>query len=388
MASGASHDRPSQILRSRPEGTAYNARTMAQETQRDPIRLLIAIAILGGLAAVSVWIMRPFLPALIWATMIVVATWPMMRGLEARLGRKRWAATSLMATALLLAFVLPLTYAVVSLVTNMDVITGWVKHLHERTLESPPDWVARIPLVGTRIDETWRENAATGEFGTKLASSARETGAWFVAKIGDLGAVVVQLLLTVVIAAILYAKGEAAARGVTLFAQAIGGERGEESVVLAGKAIRGVALGVGVTAVVQAIAGAIGIGVAGVPYVGVLTAVMFILALAQIGAVPVMVCATIWVFAQGDTGWGIFLVVWTILVGGLDNVLRPLLIKRGVDLPLMLILIGVIGGLVAFGMVGIFIGPTVLAVTYELLVSWTVASTRSIVPVEDRSHEY
>lgn len=361
---------------------------MVGETQRDPIRLLIAVAILGALAAVSVWIMRPFLPALVWATMIVVATWPLLRTLEARLGHRRWAATSLMTTALLLVFVLPLSYAVVSLVTNMDVITGWVKHLHEQALDTPPDWVARIPLVGTRIDDVWRENAATGEFGAKLSSSARATGAWFVDKIGDLGAVVVQLLLTVVIAAILYAKGETAARGVTRFAQAIGGERGQDSVVLAGKAIRGVALGVGVTAVVQAIAGGIGIGAAGVPYVGVLTAVMFILALAQIGAVPVMVGATIWVFVQGDTGWGIFLIVWTILVGGLDNVLRPLLIKKGVDLPLMLIMIGVIGGLVAFGMVGIFIGPTVLAVTYQLLVSWTLEASNPRGLVEDRDREY
>lgn len=361
---------------------------MDPATQRDPIRLLIAITILGALAAGSIWIMRPFLPALIWATMIVVATWPMMRGLEARLGRRRWAATSLMATALLLIFVLPLTYAVVSLVTNMDVLTGWVRQLHERALETPPDWVAHIPLVGTRLDEMWRESAATGEFGARLASSARATGSWFVAKIGDLGGVVVQLLLTVVIAAILYAKGETAARGVRRFAQAIGGERGQDSVVLAGRAIRGVALGVGVTAVVQAVAGGIGIGAAGVPYVGVLTAVMLILALAQIGAVPVLVCATIWVFVQGDTGWGIFLVVWTIVVGGLDNVLRPLLIKRGVDLPLILIMIGVIGGLIAFGMVGIFIGPTVLAVTYELLVNWTLAATQPRGLVEDHDREY
>jgi len=131
----------------------------------------------------------------------------------------------------------------------------------------------------------------------------------------------------------------------------------------------------------------IGLWAAGVPYAGVLTALILLLALAQIGAVPVLMCATVWVFSEGATGWGIFMVVWTVFVGGIDNVLRPILIKRGVDLPLLLILIGVIGGLVAFGLVGIFIGPTVLAVTYQLLVSWTVDATTPSNFVDDRSNE-
>lgn len=360
---------------------------MNQELKPLPIRLLLAIAILGGMAATSLWIMRPFLLALIWATMIVVSTWPILLGVQARLGRRRWAATSLMTSALLLTFVVPLSYAVVTLVSNMDVITGWVRYAQAHALDAPPEWVARIPGVGARLDEAWREKTASGEFGAKLSANAVEVGSWFVGRVGHMGGVVLHLLLTVLIAAILYAKGETAARGTVLFATALGGERGESAVVLAAKAIRGVALGVGVTAIVQAIVSGIGLWAAGVPYAGVLTAVILLLALAQIGAVPVLVCATVWVFSEGSTGWGIFMVVWTVIVGGLDNVLRPILIKRGVDLPLLLILIGVIGGLVAFGLVGIFIGPTVLAVTYQLLVNWTAAATRPSGLVDDRSGE-
>jgi predicted PurR-regulated permease PerM len=131
-----------------------------------------------------------------------------------------------------------------------------------------------------------------------------------------------------------------------------------------------VALGVGVTALVQAVLGGIGLAVAGVPFAGLLTAAMFVLCIAQVGALPVLVPATIWVFWQGETGWGIFLVVWSTVVGTLDNFLRPVLIRLGADLPLLLIFAGVIGGLVAFGLVGIFVGPVLLAVSYTLLDSW------------------
>jgi len=148
------------------------------------------------------------------------------------------------------------------------------------------------------------------------------------------------------------------------------GERGDTVVRLAGQAIRGVALGVVVTAFVQAVLGGLGLWIAGVPFAAVLTAVMFMLAVAQIGAVPVLVVALVWLWFQGSTGWFVALLVWTVIVGSLDNVLRPILIKKGADLPLLLIFAGVIGGLVSFGLLGLFVGPVVLAVGYTLLDAW------------------
>jgi predicted PurR-regulated permease PerM len=180
----------------------------------------------------------------------------------------------------------------------------------------------------------------------------------------------VQFLLTVVIAAILFAFGETAAAGVRRFGRRLAGQHGEHGVVLAGQAIRGVALGVVVTALVQAILGGIGFAVAGVPFVGILTALMFLLCVVQIGPGPVLFCAVAWLYWKGITGWATGLLVWSIMVGTVDNVLRPYLIKKGADLPLLLIFAGVIGGLIAFGLVGIFVGPVVLAVAYMLLEAW------------------
>jgi predicted PurR-regulated permease PerM len=141
-------------------------------------------------------------------------------------------------------------------------------------------------------------------------------------------------------------------------------------VILAGQAIRGVALGVVVTALIQSAIGAFGLAVAGIPYAAVLSAVMFMLCVAQIGPGLILIPAVIWMFVSGDTGWAIFLLVVTVLAIGVDNFVRPILIRRGADLPLLLILAGVIGGLVAFGLIGIFLGPTILAVGYTLFNAW------------------
>ena len=154
------------------------------------------------------------------------------------------------------------------------------------------------------------------------------------------------------------------------FGARFAGKRGEDVVLLASRAIRGVALGVVVTALAQAVLGGLGLLVAGVPFAGVLTAVMFMLCLAQVGPMLVLIPATIWLYWTGDNGWGTLLVIWTLFVGTLDNFLRPVLIKQGADLPLLLIFAGVIGGLLSLGLLGIFVGPVVLAVSYTLLEAW------------------
>ena len=154
------------------------------------------------------------------------------------------------------------------------------------------------------------------------------------------------------------------------FAYRLAGARGEQSVTLGGQAIRAVALGVIVTAVVQSLLGGIGLVVAGVPFAGFLTALMFMLGVAQVGATPVMVLAVGWLYWSGNTLTATIFLPWAILVSVLDNILRPLLIKRGADLPLILIFAGVIGGLIAFGVVGLFVGPVVLAIAYTELSAW------------------
>jgi len=192
-----------------------------------------------------------------------------------------------------------------------------------------------------------------------------------------------QFLLTVAIAAILFATGETVAEGVRRFGRRLAGVHGENSVILAGQAIRGVALGVVVTAFVQAALGGIGLAVAGVPFATILTAIMFLLCVAQIGPGLVLLVGVGWLYWNGDVGWATALLVWSIMVGTVDNFIRPVLIKKGADLPLLLILTGVIGGLIAFGMVGIFIGPMLLAVSYRLLEAWVCQEPAEPVPPSD-----
>jgi predicted PurR-regulated permease PerM len=238
----------------------------------------------------------------------------------------------------------------------------------------PPGWVAGLPLVGTRLQDFWQQVAATGiqEYAARLAPYATTGTQWFIGKAGNFGLLFLQFLLTVVIAAIMYAGGESTAAWLKLFGRRLAGQRGEDVVVLAGQAIRGVALGVVVTAIVQSVLGGIGLALAGVPMASVLTAVMFMLCIAQLGPILVLLPAVAWMYWSGDNGWGTFLLVWTLVVGSLDNILRPYLIKKGADLPLLLIFAGVIGGMLTLGLVGIFVGPVVLAVAYTLIDAWVV----------------
>ena len=339
---------------------------------RDLTRTTLAVLWIGILIVANFWILRPFLPSLVWATMIVVATWPLLLQAQTRLWGKRGLAVAGMTLALLLVFVAPFSLAVGTIVGNADLIADWAKSLRTLALSAPPDWVARIPMAGPKLSTAWQEIAAAGQEGWSayLAPYAGKLVQWFTAQAGSVGMMLVQILLTVVIAAILYSKGEAVAEGVRRFVGRLGGPRGEEAVALAGKAVRGVALGIVVTALAQSILGGIGLAVTGVPGTVVLSAIMFMLCVAQVGAGVVLLPAVIWLYWGGHTFGGTVLLVWTIVVVSLDNFLRPMLIKKGADLPLVLIFAGVLGGLVAFGIIGIFIGPVVLAVTYRLLGAW------------------
>ena len=345
---------------------------MEQDLRRDLTRTVFAVLIIGGLIAASLWIVRPFLAATIWATMIVVTTWPVLRTLQVRLWGKRWLAATVMTAALLLIFVIPLSAAIGTIVANAGEIVDWANRFSDVKLPRPPEFVEKIPIIGEKTANLWREYADKGseELAEIVRPYASRVGSWFVAEVGNFGLVTLQFLLTVVISAILYMTGEDAARWVRRFGRRLAGERGDQVVRLAGQAIRGVALGVVVTAFVQSVLGGIGLAIAGVPFAAVLTAVMFMLALAQIGAVPVLLGGLAWLWWKDHTGWFVALLIWTIVVGSLDNILRPVLIKKGADLPLLLIFAGVIGGLFAFGLLGLFVGPVLLAVAYTLLDAW------------------
>ena len=345
---------------------------MPPDPKHDLARTVLAVLFIFALMAASIWILRPFLAAIIWSTMIVVSTWSVMLALQRRLWGRRALAVTVMTLALLLVFVAPFSAAIGTLVANAGEIAGWAKGLGDLRLPPPPEAVGRIPFVGEKIADVWQTYAAKGfaELAQAVAPYAGRITRWFAAEVGGFGLVSLQFLLTVVISAILYTTGEDAAQWVRRFGRRLAGERGDRVVLLAGQGIRGLAIGVVVTALVQSLLGGIGLVVAGVPFAAVLTAIMFMLALAQIGAVPVLVCALAWLWWKDATAWFFALLVWTVIVGSLDNVLRPILIRKGADLPLLLIFAGVIGGLFAFGLLGLFVGPVILAVAYTLLDAW------------------
>ena len=226
--------------------------------------------------------------------------------------------------------------------------------------------------MGAKLLLLWEQITAAGIEGllTRLAPYAGTATKRILAEASGFGFILVEFMLALAFSVLLWVQGEEAAVLVDHIGRKLAGRRGHDAVVLATQAIRGVALGVGGTAVVQSVLAGIGLTVAGVPYAALLTAITFAMCIAQLGTPVVMIPAVAWLYWTGDNGWATGLLVWSLLIGTADNVLRPLLIKRGVDLPFWLVFTGVVGGLLAFGLVGLFIGPVVLAVASMLLDRW------------------
>lgn len=345
---------------------------MSTTPPSDLTRTILQLLFIGALIAGSFWILRPFLMAMSWAAMIVVATWPVFLRLQARLGSRRGLAVAAMTAALLLVLVVPLYLAISTIVENAERIAGWSSTLATLAIPQPPAWLQGLPLIGTRVTARWQQVAAESPdvLAARILPYAHTLVAWFAGQVGSIGMMLIEFLLTVMIAAILYANGESCAHGVERFARRLAGAQGEGAVHLAAQAVRAVALGVVVTALVQSVLGGIGLAMAGVPFATILTAVMFVLGIAQVGPAPVLIPVVIWIYMRDGALWGTVMLLWAIPVGALDNFLRPFLIKRGADLPLLLIMAGVIGGLIAFGVIGLFVGPVLLAVAYTLLAAW------------------
>jgi predicted PurR-regulated permease PerM len=336
----------------------------------------LGILVIAALIGTSLWILKPFLPAVIWATTLVIATWPIMRRAQNRLWGSRPLATAVMTITLLLVFVVPFWLAIGTIVRHSDQVLGWAEAVTRMDIPPPPAWLDDIPLVGHRLTQVWTDVAGSEapELLQKIRPYASRLTDWFIGAVGGFGLVLVQFLLTVAISAILYANGERGAAYVGRFGARLAGARGQQAVTLAGQAIRGVALGVVVTAFIQSAIGAGALFVTGVPYAAILSALLFMLCIAQLGPALVLVPAVIWMYTSGSTGAASVLLVLSVIAIGIDNILRPILIRKGVDLPLLLILSGVIGGLMAFGLIGLFLGPTLLAVSYTLLDAWIAES--------------
>ena len=338
----------------------------------DLTRSTLAVLFVCALIIFTGWIALPFLSALLWATMIVIATWPMLLGLQSALGGRRGLAATLMTLAMLAVLVVPLSLAIGALIGNMETIAVKADALRSVQLPPPPGWVGHIPFQGPKLASEWQRlsDEGPGSLAAAIAPYSSEALGWLAGKLGGLGGMILHFLLVVIISAILYVNGETAARGVRRFAARLAGDNGDRAAVLAANTIRAVAMGVIGTASIQTAIAATGLLIASVPAAGLLIAGTLMLCVAQLGPILVMVPAVIWKFNTGDSLGGSVLLAFTIAAATIDNFIRPLLIRKGANLPLILIFAGVIGGMISFGLMGIFVGPTVLAVTFVLIGEW------------------
>jgi predicted PurR-regulated permease PerM len=332
--------------------------------------------LLAGIAALlwgTLAVLRPFLPAILWASIIVVATWPVMLHVQRWLGGRRSLAVAVMSTGLFVAVVAPVALLLGTLVARLPELHDLGGRLLAGPWPPPPAWLSRLPF-GAQLSAQWQRAVAqdADHWATLAQPYLGKVALWLSQHVGTLGGITLEFLLTLVLVVVFYLHGETLAGSARRLARRVGGARAEEGTVLAGQAMRAIAAGVVLTALVQSVLGGLGLWVVGIPAAGVLTSVMFMLCVMQIGPLPVLVPCVLWLIFRHHAGWGIALTAWALLLATGDAILRPWLIQRGAKLPFILVLGGVLGGLLAFGVAGIFIGPILLAVVKRLMDRWAI----------------
>jgi len=337
---------------------------------------IIGVIALGLLLIGCFVIMRQFISALLWAAVLCFCLWPVHRRLLIRVGNRRTLAALLTTLAVALFLVLP--FVTIAVTLSGDV--GDLARATQKWIDSgPPDapsWLERIPLVGDRAKSMWQEfaddRAKLGQMAKKLIQPA---SAWLLGAGLAIGRGVVEVGLSVFLAFFLFRDGAALTSRLTAGLGRVAGERGRHLLVVAGSTVRGVVYGILGTAIVQGGMAGIGFVIAGVPGAALLGLLTFFLSVVPAGPTLVWLPVTIWLFQQGSTGWAIFMLVWGVGVSSVDNVVRPWLISQGSNLPFVLIFFGVLGGALAFGFIGVFLGPTLLAVAYRLVEEWLAMAT-------------
>jgi len=335
-------------------------------------RLLVQIILLALLGA-GLWVMAPFISALLWGAILAFASWPMMRLLTRLLGGREGLAAGVLTGVWMLLVALPLVWLGFNLADHIRDATAFVRDVQVDGLPDAPPWLGGIPLVGERLVGIWD---TLDQQGSALLASVKpylgQVGNWLLARSAQIGGGILELTLSLVFVFFFYRDGPRLAAFVLRLLQRLMGARAEYYLELVAATVQRVVNGVIGTAAAQALLALIGFLIAGVPGALVLGLVTFMLSLIPMGPPLAWVPATAWLAWKGDYGMAVFLGIWgTFVISGVDNVLKPYLISRGGNLPLVIVLLGVFGGLLAFGFIGLFIGPTLLAVAYSLLLDWS-----------------
>jgi len=319
------------------------------------------------------YVLRPFLAAILFAAAVVISSWPLYQKLLRRMRGRRTPAALTMTLSLTLLVIIPLALVAWNLADNIASAFEQIRNALSHGELLPPRWIRDIPLVGDQIDVYLRQLVASREQMLELAQRMLEPARhWLLAGGIMLGTGVVQMSLAAFVSFFFYRDGQALIAVIGAAMRRIMDDDATAVTEIISQTVRGVMYGLLGTALAQGLVAAVGFIIAGVPAVLLLSVLVFVSSLIPVGPPVIWGGAAVWLFSQGDTGWGIFMLVWGFFViSGVDNVVRPMLISRGSSLPFLLTLLGVLGGVIAFGFIGLFIGPTLLAVGYSLLSGWT-----------------
>jgi predicted PurR-regulated permease PerM len=339
------------------------------------IELWIGLAAVVLLVAGCLLILRPFISAALWAAILCFTTWPIFLRLDAALGGRRSLAALIATLALAAIIAAPVVILAETLANNISALTSAAQRLAHEGPPKLPGWVAEIPLVGNQFAHHWEELSESSSARIAALMKWLPTVTDFVLGGGRaVGSGIFQIVLSLLITFFFYRDGEAAADRLRATIDRVASGNGEQLLEVAGATVRSVLYGVLGTALLQGILAAIGFGLAGVPGAPLLGFVTLLVSAIPAGPLLVAAPAAFWLYRQGITGWAVFLMIWGLLVGGLDNVVKPLLISRGGGTtPVVIVMFGVLGGAMAFGLIGLFLGPALLAVGYSLFVAWSSA---------------
>lgn len=344
----------------------------------ESIAKIIGLAAAALLAAACFLVLRPFVSALLWAGILVFVTWPAFRFLTDRMRLPPTGAALVMVLLEFIVIALPILLAAPVRREDIEGIRDWIERLLR---EGPPDispLLEGIPFAGAWLAE-WARSFA-GDIGGLASVLEPHAGTIAQGLLGVLLAVlsgVAEVVVAILLAFFIYRDGPAIADKALAILRKLTGGRADHLWELTGNVTRGVVYGLLGTAIVQGFMTAFGLWISGVPQWQLLAVVAGVISILPVGAPLVWIPASIWLFASGSTGWGIFLALYGALgISSVDNVIRPWLIARGADLPLLLTILGALGGVFAFGFLGLFLGPVVLALGYSLLKDWASTAPR------------
>jgi predicted PurR-regulated permease PerM len=343
---------------------------MAMHTPR--AARLVGITALAALAVACLLVLRPFISALLWAVIIVFSTWPVFSILRENDRFSPSGAAAVMVLAMFLLVGLPIALAAPTSRGEVEALSASIEALLVGGLPGLGAWLAGLPVVGPWIRD-WLGEAEFDLLGLAgllrpyAGTITQQTVAVLLAVLSGLA----ELLLAILLAFFFYRDGPAMARRASALMARLGGATGIRMLRLAADVTRGVVWGLVGTAVAQGVLTAVGLAIAGVPQPVLLAVVAGVISIFPVGAPLVWIPASLWLFTQGETGWGVFMALYgALVISSVDNFIRPWAIARGANLPLLLTILGALGGVFAFGFLGLFLGPVVLAVGYTLLLEF------------------